>query len=518
MRRRLDFASFALALAILITAGCADGDPSTREPQTLTIFLPSADERSLGPSKFNPWFLVLLPNAISLEGEESNSVSMPEDPTPRLIDRWAHSPDYREWTGHVRQGVRWGDGRPVTADDVKFSLELWTDTVVWYDDRLFEQVRVVDDSTVHVVFEEPVSQTPHSFNWLAMLPKHLLDTLDLRDLFNWTYWVQPVGNGPYRYVRHVPQTMTELAVNPDYYGDPPRIATVVLRYGGNPMTELLAGTVDVVETVTPVEAERLRGDSRFEVYHRVSHSRSYVIQWNHRNPLFQDASVRRALTMAIDRQELHQLLGLPRGIAVVDVPTLGRHHRAGSVPPPMPYVPERAARILADAGWIDTDADGALEKDGLEFRFTLTGTKNESAQAVYLQEQFGRIGVRVDVEVLQRGTGLLAQKLNRTFEYDAVIVRSNYILGYGIYGSEPFRSSGYRHPVMSALADSAARTLDNDQHDEYMQALWQLVGEEAPSTYLHPQVAYLAAHRRVRGLRHNMEFFANVEHLWIEDE
>lgn len=501
--------------AALLGLGCfaADQDGPT---ETLTIFVPDADERALGPLKYNgtgsaPGLLVLLPLAINLDGVESNSEALPADPVPRLLERWEYTADYREWTGHVRAGVRWGDGTPVTADDIKFSIELWTDSTVLYEIPRYESITAVDSSTVHVVFQEPVSQTLLSFNWLVIVPKHLVDTLDVGTLFSWPYWVEPVGNGPYRYVRHVPQTMTELAANPEYYGVPPRIPRVVLRYGGNPITELLSGNVDVVETVTPLDAMRLDADPRFEIYHRVSYQQSWVIGWNHRNPLFRDAAVRRAMTMAIDRRELHRVLNFPDDLAIVDVPTLLRHHRQGLVPDPLPYSPDRATQVLAEAGWQDADDDGVLEKDGRPFRFTLSIAEDKSAQALFVQDQLRRVGIDVEIRTLDRR--VLSATLVRTFDYDAAIMRTNYVEGFA-----RFQISGFRHPGISALGDSAASTLDPARSDAFMRDLWELTGEEIPVTYLHPRVDYLAAHRRVRGLSHNLQFFPSVEHLWIEEE
>ena len=485
----------------LANVHCArDGRGNESGSPTLTIYVPDQDERVLGPLGANPWFLVFLGLALGQEDAD--------DPEPRLLDRWEHTPDYTEWTVHVRDDVRWDDGVPVTAEDVKLSLELWTRPDVVYEYPFFDEITILDTHTLRITFKEPVSATIFTYNWQAMLPKHLLDTLDVEQMFSWPFWIQPVGNGPFRYVRHVPKTMTELEANPDYYGEKPSIPTIVLRYGGNPITELLSGNVDIATGITPLQAVQLAADSQLRIYHRVQYSQDVAIVWNHRNPLFREAAVRRALTMSIDRRELHRILNYPDDIRIFDVPAKRRHHLQGMVPDPLPFAPERAARLLANAGWVDIDNDDILEKNGLEFGFTLSTTTNESAQAVYLQDQFRRVGVRMEISTYDRSA--LRQK-TRDHDFDAVIQSYNYIEQFG-----KFRDSGYENSEISRLRDAAWFTIDQNDVDEHMRELWQIFGTEIPITYLHPTIFYLAAHRRVRGLQDNMDLFSIVEHLWIE--
>ena len=138
----------------------------------------------------------------------------------RLARSWEHSPDYREWTFHLRTDVRWHDGIPVTAHDIAFTIDLMrssSDT----DYNAFELVTVQDDSTVTI---RP--RTSRIFRSdMVFYPKHLLEGLDPARLVEWEFWKQPVGNGPYRFVRLEPETMMEFEANPDFFlGGPGSIA------------------------------------------------------------------------------------------------------------------------------------------------------------------------------------------------------------------------------------------------------------------------------------------------------
>jgi len=302
--------------------------------------------------------------------------------------------------------------------------------------------------------------------------------------------------------------MTELEANPDYFGEAPGISRVLLRYGGSPVVELLSGNVDIASGITPLDAVLLARDSRFQIYHRVEYPLYIALVWNHRNTLFRDAAVRRALTMSIDRRELHRLLNYPEDLPIFDVPALARHHLQGAVPPALPFDPERATRLLATAGWVDTDGDGTLDKDGQEFRFTLSTTESELIQAVYIQERLRGVGIAMEISTFERSA--LMRRTNLSYDFEAAIIPYHYIYD--------FSRSGYVNAELSRLRDGAYFSLDQEVSDQYLREFWKIFGEEVPITYLHPQISYLAAHERVKGLKNDRDLFSIVEQLWIEEE
>lgn len=503
LRFRSTLGRICVCLIALFSVQCTRGSGrDDSRASTLTIHIAEGDERSLGPLGVK-WHLVFLGLAADLDGSGVQQ--------PRLLERWEHTPDYSEWTVHLRDDLRWGDGAPVTAADVKFSLELWTHPDILYEYPGIEQITVLDSLSLRITFFEPVHGTIFDYNWLAILPEHLLSTLDRDEIFSWPFWIEPVGNGPFRYVRHVPATMTELEANPDYFGEAPKIPRVVLRYGGSSVVELLSGNVDIASGITPLDAVQLARDSRFQIYHRVQYSNNIALVWNHRNPLFRDAAVRRALTMSIDRRELHRLLNYPEDLPIFDVPALARHHLEGVVPPALPFDPERATRLLATAGWVDTDGDGTLDKDGQEFRFTLSTTESESIQAVYIQERLRGVGIAMEISTFERLA--LMRRTNLSYDFEAAIIPYHYILDF-----QDFPRSGYDNAELSRLRDGAWFSLDQEVSDQYLREFWKIFGDEVPITYLHPQISYLAAHVRVKGLKNDRDLFSMVEQLWLEEE
>jgi ABC-type transport system substrate-binding protein len=134
--RRNIFAAFICSVAILTLNCSQEGQDTQSEIPSLAIHVPDHDERLMGPLGPSAWFLVFL--GLS-DGSESSDF-----PEPRLLDQWEHTDDYTQWTVHVREGIHWDDGTPVTAEDVKFSLELWTNPQIGYEYRFFDEITVLD--------------------------------------------------------------------------------------------------------------------------------------------------------------------------------------------------------------------------------------------------------------------------------------------------------------------------------------------------------------------------------------
>jgi peptide/nickel transport system substrate-binding protein len=481
------------------------------EESTITV-LQWGDERVF--SEFNwdlsPKFLVFLPLTARNERGELEG---------RLAKSWEHSADFKTWTIHLRSDVKWHDGVPVTAHDMKFTLDL-RNHLASLRGGANDTVTVLNDSTYTVTYAN-LANNPLDW-WRVYYPKHLLEHLDPEKVGEWDFWMHPVGNGPYRYVRHVPATLIELEANPDYFRGKPKIDRVILKLGNNasgPLAELQSGNVDAMG-VNRATAHNLGEDPRFDTYYMVSAGATISIAWNQAYLPFRDPSVRRALRLAIDRRELHGILDLPDDLPIYDVIMSDRQFRRGDFPEPLPHDPELANRLLEEAGGRDRDGDGIREREGEEFRFTtiLQGDEDNRA-AVYLQAQLREVGVGMEVQPVAT-----VGEFVRSGDFDAVIFRFFHQLDEGNWTSGRFLGEaspiGFRDPGVASLIASWGRTLDEAELDRIYQALWPILEEQAPMTYLYPDVWSFAAHNRLRGLsspwRADPVLF--MEDLWIEDE
>ena len=466
----------------------------------------AADESATGPNYDSPAkFLVFLPLvARNADGKLEG----------KLARSWEPSEDYLSWTVHLNPDVLWHDGVPVTADDIAFTVELLSRTDVGFIAPGTIDITVVDDSTF--VFASTLSSP--LMDYQAFYPKHLLEALDPTRFYEWVFWTEPVGNGPYRYVGHVPKTMMELEANPDYFRGKPAIERVILRFGEPQLTELLAGNVDVLTSVSPMDLPKIASDPRFEVHYQYGFD-TQSIYWNHRTELFQDARVRRALTLAIDRRELLEVLNIPVELPLFDV--IFSERQWDALPEPHPHDRRRAEELLDEAGWRDADGDGIRERGDLEFQFTLLVSGTDGTRVgVYVQDQLRRVGVRAEIRSAADWGTLFRQVRSGRFEAAVFphLMDVGGVRGHlGFFGDESYL--GYQSPRVAELLEAILEAGNLREKDILFESLWPIFQADAPLTMLYPMTSTHVVHRRIRGLaspfRGDPVWY--MEDLWLDD-
>ncbi len=498
MMRRL-FILFSIVIMLFLSFNCSPkNERQDKDEFKITLLCWRETEQNVFRDGRPASYLLFVP--LAPEDQEGYQ-------QPGLIESWDHSEDYKEWTFHLRKDVRWHDGKPVTARDVKFTIELITDTHLMYEVKLFDEITIIDDFTCQLRSKRPFDAL--IYGWSGVFPEHLLGDLDKSKFWLWEFWKQPVGYGPYRYVRSLPNTMVELEANPDYYKEKPKIKHVVIKLGGHPVTELLSGNVDAVFDLEPRDILQLTKDTRFNLYHEFRVTDVFSIVWNHQNPLFEYPSIRRALTLAINRRELTQVLNLPEDTPIFDVAITPRHLSRGEVPEPLPFDPEESKRLLDEAGWVETSEGGIREKSGHKFRFSLIFSSELMPGAVYIQDRFRRVGIDMEMAPMD-----LAVSVGRVEEgkFDAHF-RGFMSFGYGWgYG-------GYDNPEFDRLLRGMFSLTNLEEFDNAAKKLWPIFQSDIPWTFLYPRVRFNVVHKRIRGLKspYRSDPGKYLEHLWIEE-
>ena len=204
-----------LLAAFLALAGC---QPAAGRRGSTVLFASGADLQSMNP------LVTLHPLARQVQRYVLLTTLARYDsalvPRPYLARSWDWSADRRSLVLHLVRGVRWHDGVPTTARDVRWTLEAARDPVVGYPRAAelagLERVESPDDSTVALRFGAPVARFPDVLTDLAIAPAHLLDSVP-RDRLRQAAWNEhPVGNGPFRFVAHEPNRRWVFAANPDF--------------------------------------------------------------------------------------------------------------------------------------------------------------------------------------------------------------------------------------------------------------------------------------------------------------
>jgi peptide/nickel transport system substrate-binding protein len=502
------------ALTVVFGAlGCRAGDErGEADGSTLTVLL-QADERLFAPYwSIGSQFLMFLPlNTFDERGEIVG----------RLAHSWEHSPDLRTWTFYLRSDVKWHDGVPVTAHDVKFTIELSAHPDVLFEDTWHDLVAITvpDDTTLTIEYSRPKDARN---TWAVYYPKHHLEGLDPKKFWEWDFWTRPTGNGPYRYVRHVPKTMVELEANPDFYRGKPKIERLIFKFGGSMgIAELLGGNVDVLTWVNQADLPKLANDPRFEVYYSIWPDVSWltVIFWNQEHPPFRDVRVRRALTLAIDRRELVRALNLPDDLMLTEVIFTPRQYWGGKLPAALPLDTARANRLLEQAGWVDNDADGVRDRNGdpLSFGAIVSSGNVRERAAIYVQAALKRIGVDMELHALENR--IWRQRL-RSGEYEAAFAPLYNAIDGHLQWFGPESPIGYDNPHVARLLASVKETADPNEIDRIYGELMPILRKELPVTILFPAVESYVAHRRLRGLQspYRGDPIHFMEDLWIEEQ
>ena len=321
-----------LYIVLCFNIGCKKNKETTSSEDSITI-LYIGDERIFHQ---NYWgmeatYWIFLPLVFD---DEKGGIK------PVLAESWTHTDDYKTWTVKLRKDIFWHDGVQMTAEDVKFTVDL--KNKISANATIFT-CEVIDDFTFKFIFDNPSSDLD---TWEVYYPKHLLKDLDPDNYHNWDFWIKPIGNGPYKFVRSTPKTMVEVEANPAYFGKHPKIKKAILKFSQNPsLQELLSGNVDAITYVPRNYLFKIEGDDRFKSYHWYGGT-TEAIFWNHNNPLFSEAKVRKALTMAINRKELSKVLNYPENIPIYDVLTTRRQRANEDVTAPILYDFNKAITLL----------------------------------------------------------------------------------------------------------------------------------------------------------------------------
>jgi peptide/nickel transport system substrate-binding protein len=451
---------------------------------------------------------------LGLVEERPDFADHPPSFVPALAERWQLSPDGRQLTFHLRADARWSDGRPVTARDVEFTYRAQTaPEVAWpYADskRVVEALQVVGERTVVFRLAAPGPYRLVDVNDGRILPAHAWGDVPFAEWRSSAdrFRDRLVVSGPYTLARWRPGVELELAPNPHYPDAAAPRRPVVFRVTPDPaalVERLLAGEFDFADGLQPLDAARVARADGLALLASPSRQYDYVA-WNLRRPPFDDAAVRRALTMAIDRRQLVDALW--RGRAEV---------AAGPVPSyvwardreltPWPYDPDRARALLAERGFADRDGDGVVERDGAPFAFELltnAGNRLRADAAVLIQEHLARVGVRVVPRQLELNA---LTELNLVGDFDATL------LGWAIDTTLDFRPYfhsaeqaegwnfvGLAHPEIDRALDDVRAALDAASTREPLVRLQRLLHEEQPYTFLWEPPRLAAARAGIDGV------------------
>jgi peptide/nickel transport system substrate-binding protein len=309
---------------------------------------------------------LILSNLVKVAPDEKTIV-------PDLAEKWDESEDAKTFTFHLRQGVKWSDGQPFSADDVVFTINqaarfgptayIGYVPTQWFQIKGAESVagttkdvagvKALDPNTVEITLEKPNAEYIRNLTdaVYSIVPRHILkDTTDKTiKTAEWTK-SNPVGTGPYTIEKYVPNQYIQFKANPDYFGGAPKIPTLFFKLGVKPETavaQVESGELELVLGFNPTDEDRLKRIDGLKVEYVVSPAAQFL-QFRVDNPQVKDKRVRQAIYYAVDRRAMLQNLFGGNGKVLSTLPGFNQEDPELNQ---YPHDPAKAKQLLTEAGF-----------------------------------------------------------------------------------------------------------------------------------------------------------------------
>jgi peptide/nickel transport system substrate-binding protein len=370
-------------------------------------------------------------------------------------------------------------------------------------------LEIVDPYTVKIIYKEPFSPGLESWG-MGIIPQHIFEKGDFN---NHPANRHPIGTGPYRFMEWKTDERIVLEANEDYFEGRPYIHRIIYRIVPDQAVQFLELRKETIDTMglTPdqfqKEAVSKEFLDNFNKFRYPSFGYTYF-GYNLKNPLFKDKRVRRAITYAINRQEIIDgiLLGLGQISTGPFPPTSWAYNKTISV---YEHNPEKAKKLLYNCGWQDRDGDGILDKDGRPFSFTLMtnqGNKMRQLCATIIQSNLKQVGIQVKIRILEWAS-LIHQYIDKK-NFDAVILGWSLSRDpdqYSIWHSSQIKEGqynfvSYSNPEVDRLLVEGRRTFDMEKRKKIYHKIHTILAEEQPYTFLYVADALPVVHKRFHGI------------------
>lgn len=537
----------ALALALPLGACAATAEDSPTAPQadltTLRDEVIPATDPGRSPANANRRTdtfvsMILKPGGVFLPGFYENgwdgnaivpifaSLVVRDEsgqPKPDLAESWEISPDNLTYTYHLRDGLTFSDGSPLTADDVAFTLTLlndpaysgyidFSDIVIAGTDEFrngdapgLSGITVIDPRTITITTERPnplaltilggpVISKAHYGKGYA---KGKLDYL--RDLY-----AKPLGAGPYQLDRFVEGQEVRYTANPHYYGGQPPIAHLI--YKVLPSTDAALqnfqnGDIDQGGFGSdPAVIDELKELGYATINTRVIPDIGQI--WvNNSNPALAPTQARQALNYGLDRQQIvdARFKGLGQVADTYAAPPLWSYTTEGVTR--YDFDPDRAGQLLDELGWV-RGADGIREKDGKKLTLSYITTKPDDPVIPIGEQNYTALGIDFVPEVLDSNTAFA--RFN-SGDYDLAGFRTegladpdDAVREFGT--NDPnINLSRYRNPEVTRLVAAGVGTFDEAERKKIYAELYQRLSEDPPTILLDYRKSISAYNARVEG-------------------
>lgn len=506
-----------IAVCLLLTAalaGCGSSNSTTADGNTLVYG--SSDYTSINPALYEHGEINLLLFAGLTAHNEKNEV------VPGLAESWTFDEKTNTYRFTLRDGLTFHDGQPLTAEDVKFTIEAIMDPANGSENASnFEDVtavNAVDDTHVDISLKAP-NVAMLDYLTMGILPKHLLEGKDMTSAdFN----RNPVGAGPYKLVSWDMGQSIIMEKFDGYYQGAPKIDNVIFKIVEDTdarALQLQSGELNFAQ-ITPKAEANFKDDANFNVY-SMNTADYRGILYNFNNQLWKkNPELPKILSYAIDRQAIIDSVLLGHGQAAYSPLQAGPYNNEQIER--YEYDPKKAEQLLQDAGW-KKGSDDVYTKNGQKLQFTINCSQGDQVRvdmANICAQNFKEIGVDVTVET--------------PAEIDWA-GQDAYLIGWGspfdpddhtykVFGTDKGANySGYSNEKVDALLQQARELSDPQQRKPLYQQFQQELADDPAYTFIAYIDAIYVGSSKIKGItadtvlgHHGVGIFWNISQWEIQ--
>jgi len=467
---------------------------------------------------------------------------------PMLAKSWEWTDDSSSVIISLRDDAFWTDGVQITADDIIFSFDAYSDPLV--QSRLYgsfknlftdEENHIDLKRTFEVIspFEFKVNFPPNSVPnlyelSLSIIPIHIYGEIEREELSSSEHNFKPVSSGAYLLKKWDKNQTVTLSVNKrSFLYDDEQINEIVFKVIPDYTSKILQlqkGEIDIIELLKVEDIEDIRSNGELEIVPVIGREYDYVglnnIDPNAYsdggivpNKLFGSKNVRRAISYAINRKEIvnEYLLGLGE-LAATPVSSIFKTVFNEEIIP-YEYNLTKAKELLATDGWYDIDKDGILEKGDDEFSFTLyypAGNPLREYASISVRNSLKAIGIDVKLEIIELGTlidYLFEKKLDAWMAgwYVPIPVELKQYW-YSDLGSTPLNFASYRNNQIDSLLDLLQTKISAEKRTGTIKAFQKLIHDDEPVTFLYWVPNICVYNKRIAEIDINPS--GTVTHCW----
>jgi peptide/nickel transport system substrate-binding protein len=449
------------------------------------------------------------------------------DPVPELAESWQVEQGGTAYRFRLRDGVKWHDGRPFTASDVKFTFE---EVLLKFHARtrasmgaILAGIEAPDDRSVVFRFKQPYAPLLYQLDATEapIIARHVYQGSDPQTNPANT---NPVGTGPFKFVSYTKGTEIRLARNSTYFKPGmPYLDGLVMRVIPDLSVQVLAlenGEVDFLWELPGPLQSRIKGDARFQTartgYNPGGSNCIMTMSFNLDRPILKELRVRQAVAHALDRQAfLSQILFGDGKVAAAPISSeIPWAHAAGLAMPK----PERAEaeKFLDGAGW-KKEGEGPRTArgvpgvaDGTRMSIDFLHFPTFAKYGELVRQQLAVVGIGVVLKPLEPAVFAPTVFKDRNFDSNVISYCNGPDPEIGVrrmyhssqIGPAPFtNAAAYRNPRVDGLFDEASRTVERDKRSRLYRQIQEIVVQDLPYYWLVETVSTRAWPARCSGFK-----------------